>query len=974
MLTYILGAVTVSYFFCQSSNPKTLSASTLLGSIVGQVLRDPALEPSLVSFLEQPEVIPDAHAMPEEYINILLKVTPPHWRGIFVIDGLDEMPQEEVDDIFGQLHRLGEDRWVSILCSSRPTSACYTIARSKLDEMWTLSMETADRSEEIRAYLAAEISRWNAIRPLTTELNRLVEEQLLAGCQGMLLWLSLQIEDICPRYTQELRPDAEILDIIGNLPKDLPGAFDKALSRMDDGKYGSKLFELVASAEPPLSMDELRVAFNVDPGNTKWDDSTLFSSGKTLLSAYGGSLLDIDEEDLQVRFIHYSVLLHLTTRSTDVKTGIFHFDLSEAEMTLGAVCVTYLNYSIFESRLSTAQKVSFGQVPQTTARSVIPSEVSRKAFSLLAKHRRHRDPKIDLERLSYELQSERWRVRDDVHLFLDYARNNWLSSSRNIQSYNCDRILPLWRELMTNSIFSASLPSVSTAAAWALCHGHATLFQHYLHSNDEHHLWAVISAVEDAVSSGVSSIELRGEGLGWLLPLYLAHPRYNAPILPALIELGCQPFKPTEAKSPSPYLSKQALQSGARWYTASAFELRQSEAHLLFLSDYLDDPNIVLQDGSTILCAAIARGFVSLAFQLLLKGADPNGGHTTTLSPLQLSIQNGSMGLAQRLVEYGADITVTMDGDIPLLFAAIEKSNLGLFYALLLRDASLGSIGYGPQLETAYHRLCTRWVYGDTNFGDAAMEVIMQHGTGVNLTNKAGETPLMLAVKAKMLRLTGILLENKADPNIGDCLGARPLHYARVTKLVQHLLHVGANPDATTIHAHVTPLMVAAYHGQRHIVEALLDGGASLRLGLSSNLSAGDVSALGWQIDPFIKRKIIETGAGATAFHLCFWRLERTTEFLTREDTSGNFWNQKTGPLEATQLCSELILIINEFLKRGASLQPWFAMIGDVFMKLETKSYLSLDLRRALDLLPARLAGEGYSVWQAERGRVVSSD
>ncbi|KAI8660956.1 NACHT domain-containing protein [Fusarium keratoplasticum] len=340
------GAVTVSNFFCQSNNSKTLSASTLLGSIVGQVLQNPALEPSLMSFLEQLEVIPDAHAMPEEYIDILLKVTPPHWRGIFVVDGLDEMPREEVDDIFGQLHRLGEHRWVSLLCSSRPTSVCYTIARSKLDEMWTLSMETADRSGEIRAYLAAEISRWNTIRPLTTELNRLVEEQLLAGCQGMLLWLSLQIEDICPRYTQELRSDAEILDILGNLPKDLPGAFDKALSRIRDDKYGSKLFELVASAEPPLSMDELRVAFNVDPGNTKWDDSTLFGSGKALISAYGGSLLDVDEEDLQVRFIHYSVLLHLTARSTDVKTGIFHFDLSEAEMTLGAVCVTYLNYSV----------------------------------------------------------------------------------------------------------------------------------------------------------------------------------------------------------------------------------------------------------------------------------------------------------------------------------------------------------------------------------------------------------------------------------------------------------------------------------------------------------------------------------------------------------------------------------------------------------------------------------------------------
>ncbi|WAO93267.1 NACHT domain-containing protein [Fusarium falciforme] len=340
------GAVTVSYFFCQSGNPKTLSASTLLGSIVGQALQNPALEPSLMSFLKQLETVPYAHAMPEEYIDILLKATPSNWRGIFVLDGLDEMPQEEVDDIFGQLHHLREHRWM---------------------------------------------------------------------------------EDICPRYTQELRSDAEILDILGNLPKDLPGAFEKALSRMRDGKYGSKLFKLVASAEPPLSMDELRVASNVEPGNTTWDNSTLSRSGKALISAYGGSLLDIDEEDFRVRFIHYSVLLHLTTPSSDVKTHAFHFDLEEAERALGAVCVTYLNYSVFENRVSTAQKVSFGQVPHATAGSVMSSEASRKAFSLLAKHKRRRDPKVDLERLSYKLQSEKWRVRDDVHLFLDYARNKFIA-------------------------------------------------------------------------------------------------------------------------------------------------------------------------------------------------------------------------------------------------------------------------------------------------------------------------------------------------------------------------------------------------------------------------------------------------------------------------------------------------------------------------------------------------------------------
>ena len=99
----------MSYFFCQSNNPKTVSATNLLGSIVGQVLQNPALGASFVSLLEQTDTIP-AHATPEECIKILIKVTPSNWRGIFVLDGLDEISEEAVDDIFRQLQHLRKHR------------------------------------------------------------------------------------------------------------------------------------------------------------------------------------------------------------------------------------------------------------------------------------------------------------------------------------------------------------------------------------------------------------------------------------------------------------------------------------------------------------------------------------------------------------------------------------------------------------------------------------------------------------------------------------------------------------------------------------------------------------------------------------------------------------------------------------------------------------------------------------------------
>jgi len=524
-------------------------------------------------------------------------------------------------------------------------------------------METADRSKEIRAYLKAEMSRWNAIRPLPTELERLMEEQLLAGCQGMFLWLSLQIEDICPRYTQELRSDAEILDILGNLPKDLPGAFDKALSRITNGKQGSKVFKLVASAEPAMNMDELRVASNVEPGNTSWDNSTLIGTGKGLISAYGGSLLDIDEEDLRVRFIHYSVLLHLTTPPSNTKTGIFHFDLLEAEMMLGAVCVTYLSYDIFENHISKAQKTSFAQVPGVTARSVMPSEAFRKGVNLLAKHRRQRDPKVDLERLSYELHNHRWRVSDDFRLFLDYAKGQWLLPSRDIWIDDRHSILPLWRNLITSSIVLDLLPweSVAQAATWALENNHATLFQHYLHSKDQETLHAVLSAAGDAVRTGVSHIHLAGRGLGWLGPLYVVFPEYQAAILDAFIDLGCLPFDPTLMESPCTGIYGPSLVASATSHLVAGLEGKPNslvkESYIVFLVKYLDNPDLVLEDGSRILHVAIDHGYLILAHELLSKGADPNirSRNRAGETPLLLAARASNKGLVEILLEHGAD-------------------------------------------------------------------------------------------------------------------------------------------------------------------------------------------------------------------------------------------------------------------------------------------------------------------------------
>ncbi|KAK2774672.1 NACHT domain-containing protein [Colletotrichum kahawae] len=172
-------------------------------------------------------------------------------------------------------------------------------------------------------------------------------------------------------------------------------------------------------------MDELRVAVNVEPGSIAWNSSTLVGSGLRLAALYGGSLLDIDEEDLCVRFIHHSALLHLLSPPAIQSAAAFHFNFQDAEVTFGAVCVTYLNYAVFENRLSTAQKVSFSRVPELVTDSVLLSK-----------------------------KTHRFQVNEDVHIFFAYATENWIAATKVFSEDVDQGVYNLW----------ASLPRASTPA------------------------------------------------------------------------------------------------------------------------------------------------------------------------------------------------------------------------------------------------------------------------------------------------------------------------------------------------------------------------------------------------------------------------------------------------------------------------------------------------------------------------------
>ena len=114
----------------------------------------------------------------------------------------------------------------------------------------------------------------------------------------------------------------------------------------------------------------------------------------------------------------------------------------------------------------------------------------------------------------------------------------------------------------------------------------------------------------------------------------------------------------------------------------------------------------------------------------------------------------------------------------------------------------------------------------------------------VNLMNKSGENPLMMAsIEGELPLVETLVLKNKAEVNKS---GWTPLHYACTTgklSVAEFLIAKGAKVNALSP-SETTPLMMAVSSGNDLLIKLLLDNGADLRMRNHEGYSAIDVAAL----------------------------------------------------------------------------------------------------------------------------------
>jgi len=122
--------------------------------------------------------------------------------------------------------------------------------------------------------------------------------------------------------------------------------------------------------------------------------------------------------------------------------------------------------------------------------------------------------------------------------------------------------------------------------------------------------------------------------------------------------------------------------------------------------------------------------------------------------------------------------------------------------------------------------------------------LLTNQATDVDISNKFGETPLMIASIEGNLPLVKTLVQEKKAQI--DHIGWTPLHYACSRghfEVAQFLLANGAIVDSMSP-GNTTPLMMAVQSGNEQLVKLLLDKGADIQIRNTNGLTAIDIAVI----------------------------------------------------------------------------------------------------------------------------------
>ena len=731
--------IPVAFFFCRHDLPESLKPRTIIGSLIGQLLR-PTSE--LADSVENSNLITNVN--PFGTMRDLLQLCfPMYSKAYFVIDGLDECDTADRNSLLIELRQL-QDMFTICVCATvrqQPTSPFVD------DTRWTLlaqAMVTAipDNRQDIEAFIEGELESRISNGKLVTGDPLLVldiQDALVNGSQGMFLWVALQIETLCSMTTDEA-----IRQALADLPRDLSETFARILSRCGhlspDKSHQKTILELITVARRPLTAEELREALSVIPGDPTWNPSRLLNNIYGILACCG-SLLILDEEEMTVRLVHKSVEQFLIESKA---SGYLDFTVDAAQRTMRDIIVTYLNYGVFESQVSTkvTPKVQIDSAPTAIVRSTLEHSGGVRDVALrLLKSRKK--PGFDIGKTLAECGARRSPDRPQDFHFLQYARSNCLFHV--LQSPDTEK---QQTALLLRLLGGATSDSVSDDD-WNQLFFHATeagneeIVKFVLHSG------RVNPNTENSDGCTVlhQAVVYRQEGIVTLL---------------------------LDSLDTDPMLQDVKGQTES---SKVVFRRRFTMPGQLGVN-----PNATNDSGQAPLHVAAENAGSENIAKLLLRSpfVHPHQNDLNGATPLLLAVQRGNTGVAKAMIQsgkvdvnHGTGLVIDIFKSRTPLHEAAKKSNVTIAN-LLLDTKNIKCICLDEAKRTPLHEAISEWAE------DIAIRLITHDSSGLHMRDDKGMTALHLAAFRGTVKVVNRILEcDQARLHDKDNMGRMPLDLAR---------------------------------------------------------------------------------------------------------------------------------------------------------------------------------------------------
>ncbi|CVL08022.1 related to ankyrin [Fusarium mangiferae] len=329
------GSNAVVYHYCRFTNPSSLSPTNLVGSLIGQLLKQSS---NLSVLLEVVNNIYEkyrkrsAHPSLQDLQSLFSDLSNYFERVILVIDGLDEMGGYW--EILDFLEILPEaDTAFKVLIASR--------AGMGLDDAFSSCFKITITSTDVASDIESLVrKKLNKRRFRGSEVEAVIKE-LIVRADGMFIWVICQIDHLS-RVRTALSPK-----LVQALPRNLEKTFEQAFQTLEDEeekKLAKRILQFVMFANKPLDLSELVEGIAITSDTKTLDDVQANSlREKSYVFELCGSLVRESQATSKIDLAHYSVYQFLqSTKIEGNRENELYLDKSNGNLELLTACIRYL--------------------------------------------------------------------------------------------------------------------------------------------------------------------------------------------------------------------------------------------------------------------------------------------------------------------------------------------------------------------------------------------------------------------------------------------------------------------------------------------------------------------------------------------------------------------------------------------------------------------------------------------------------